>query len=67
LERFEPQGFTNFSLIVNINVFNLQGILVLSFPNTQLQAILDISLLASDSYLAEIGNKQTENHAIIKQ
>jgi len=66
LEEAEPPGFTNFSPIVNINVFNLEGILILSFPNTQLQASLDITYLASNNYVVNIGNNQTENHTIIK-
>jgi len=36
--------------VVNINFFTLQGVLVLSFPNTQLQATLDVSLLPTGSF-----------------
>jgi|GEM_PF-617942 len=66
LEGAEPQGFTNFSPIVNITIFNQSAVQVLSFPNTQLQATLDISALPTGSYIVKIGNNQTENHTIIK-
>jgi len=61
-------GITNFNPTVNIDIFNQSGVLVLSFPNSQLPITLNISSLPAGNYIVQMQHLgQTESHTIIKQ
>lgn len=65
----DPEDVTNFNPTVNIEIFNLSGIAVLSSPNSVLPITIDISSFPSGTYLVKTQNSGglLESHTIIKQ